>query len=721
MIEQGEREGAVWERVLGWAPLRAAAWYLASLLAMIVAFRLALPRAVPFGILFYGVVIGAINALIAVGLILIYRANRIINFALAEIGIFGAILFEQLVRKYDVPWVFALVAGVAAAGVLGGVLEYVFVRRFAKAPRLILTVVTIGLAQVVAVLQFAESQAFGRFAAPAGLKTPFSDIRFTVTRVVFDGNALVLLAAVPLMVLALDLFLRRTDFGVAVRAAAENGDRASLLGVPVKRVSTAVWVIAAVFTALATILRAPIVGLVSGSLAQGPGLLLRALAAAVIARLVNTRTAVVAALLIGVTEQALFYAYAGSTISDAVFVGVIIVALLVQRPRAARADQGSETWAAVEEVRAIPAELRSLPEVRRTRVGVAVALVAAVVVFPLVSSDADNTLASVMAIYALVAVSLVILTGWSGQISLGQFAVVGFGAAVAGRLAADFGWDTFAVLLAAAATGAVVSLALGLAALRLRGYFFAVTTLGFAVATSTFFLNEKFFSGLLPKARPERPILFGSIDLEGEAAYYYFCVVVLALAMAAVRALRRSRTGRVLVAMRDNPQAAQSYGINEVRAKLLTFALSGCVAGLAGALWVFHQRAVSPAAFLPAESLKVFSMVVIGGLGSLPGAVLGAVFVRGAGSMFSPQIALLTSGIGLLAVLMLLPGGLGRLVFDLRDGLLRRVARRRRLVVPSLLADVRVEDDDARAEHDYEAARRRASASLSGAATPESA
>jgi branched-chain amino acid transport system permease protein len=126
-----------------------------------------------------------------------------------------------------------------------------------------------------------------------------------------------------------------------------------------------------------------------------------------------------------------------------------------------------------------------------------------------------------------------------------------------------------------------------------------------------------------------------------------------------------------------------------VRAKLTAFALSGFVASLAGAVFVHHQQGMGIQPYATEESLAVFTMVVIGGLGSLPGAVLGAVYVKGAQYFLPTELSFFVGGIGLLVVLLVLPDGLGSLFYQGRDALLRQVARRRKIMVPSLFADAR--------------------------------
>ena len=181
-------------------------------------------------------------------------------------------------------------------------------------------------------------------------------------------------------------------------------------------------------------------------------------------------------------------------------------------------------------------------------------------------------------------------------------------------------------------------------------------------------------------------------DVSAEKDFYFICLGALLLALAAGRNLRNARFGRVLIAMRDNEKAAQSRGVSAVRTKLAAFAASGFRAAVAGALYAYHQQQLRADRF-PAEiSLLIFSMVVIGGLSTIPGAVLGAVYVRGAEFFLPAEWTLIASGVGILALLLILPEGLGGGLYRLRDAGLRRIARRRGIDVPSLTADRRADD-----------------------------
>jgi branched-chain amino acid transport system permease protein len=291
-------------------------------------------------------------------------------------------------------------------------------------------------------------------------------------------------------------------------------------------------------------------------------------------------------------------------------------------------------------------------------------------------------------------VSMVVLTGWAGQVSLGQLAFVGIGSAVSARVTLDLQADLLLALVAGGAAGGVTALAVGLPALRLPGLYLAITTLGLAVAASSWLLNDRFFDWL-PDERVPRLPLFGRVDIDSPARCYLVCLATLGLVLMAVRSVRRSRTGRVVIALRDNEASAQSFGVDTVRAKLTAFVMSGIIAGVAGALLVHLTRAFEPESYSPGASLVVFTTAVIGGLGSLTGALIGALYVRGSQWFLADAWQqFFSSAVGVLLVLLIAPGGLGGLLLRVRDGWLRRVARRRDLVVPSLLADTAAREPD---------------------------
>jgi branched-chain amino acid transport system permease protein len=649
----------------------------------------------PTAILFLGAVLGSLSALVAWGLVLIYRANRFISFAQGDLGGLAAILGVSLIVGPRWPFFPAFGAGIGAALVLGALVEFLFIRRFANAPRLILTVASIGISLILAGGQLALPRAFGYNTAPQDFPTPF-DFSFNWSPVVFRGNHILAIVAVPVVGVLLGAFLRFSRFGIAVRGAADSTERAWLLGIPVKRLNTLVWIIAGGLSGTAVLLRAPIVGVSIGNV-LGPALLLRALAAAVIGRMESLPVTFGAAVLLGMVEQAVFWDTGRTVITDGVLFFVVIGGLLLQRRGAGeRADDtGDSNWSAVKEVRPIPPEMRHLPELRLGTPALFAALAVLLVVIPIFMQPSRVNLLGVGILFAMVGMSLILLTGWTGQISLGQMAFYGFGAAVAGTLFLH-GWNFFICLVGAGLVGASVAVVIGLPALRIRGPFLAVATLAFGLATSSFFLNSSIFPWLVPSTRVTRPLLFGRLDLESEHTFYYVLLVLFALTLRSFRSIRGSRTGRVLLATRDNAKAAQSYGVNLMKARLTGFALSGFLAAFAGGVFMFHQHTFPLSTFRPEESIRIFSLAVVGGLGSVPGVVLGsAIFTAIDFFIRSAFVKFFASGVGLLIILLVLPGGIGGLLYDVRDAGLRWLAKRRGLVVPSLLADVRVDESAA--------------------------
>ena len=657
-----------------------------------------LPRGLPFGVVLKGVVIGLLYAATTIGIILVYRANRVINFAQAEFGSVAAVLTIEFVI-HGMPYLLAVALGLVIAAVMGAAVERFVIRRFRKAPRLLVAVATIGLAQIL----FAVSLIIPLWwQGPAAqvIITPY-EMDFYVHPELFNGNYVLVMIVVPLAMLGIGAFLKFTDYGIGIRAAAENSDRAHLLGVPVPKLSTLVWSMAAVLSAMATILRVPLVGFASFANVSGAGnaLLLRTLAAAVIARMEKLPRAVAAAIALGVFENSAQWNLPRTTVVDAMIVLVILVALLVQKDFLSRAaETGISSWKAIREIRPVPAELHKLPEVRWVLRGVGVAVVALAAVFPLWARPSQEEAAALVLIYAIVAISLLVLTGWAGHISLGQFAFVGFGGATTSVLYGRHGWDIFPSMLAGVFVAAAVALVIGLPALRIRGPFLAVTTLAFAVTAATYFLEGRYFPWFI-EDRIDRPALWGRLPLEQEWQMYLLSLVALVLVALGVNGLRRSHTGRALIAVRDNESAAEAASLNSTRLKLMAFVISGAIAGFAGSLYVLHQKGLNTDSFDADVSLRLFSMVVIGGLGSLPGAILGAVYIRGVEFFLPREWALLASGAGILFLLMFLPEGLGGLLYAVRDRYLRWVARRRGLLVPSLVADRRIEEaEEAQAE-----------------------
>lgn len=659
-------------------------------------------KGLPLGIILLGLIYGSLYALVAIGIVLVYRGSRVINFAQAEFGVLAAVVAIELSVTYHVNYFLVMLVAIVGSILLGGIVNGVIIRRFRRSSRLILTVATIGLAQLLS--GFSEIVPL-EFCNPANnpncitaantqtFNTPLNT-QFAVGPVTFSGNDIIGLGGAVVVIALLAFFLRYSRYGVAIRAAAENGDRASLLGVPVARLDAIVWCLAALLSALAVMFRVPVLGFSGFQTVSGGGddILIRTLAAAVIGRMDNLPRTAVAAIAIGIFESSATWFFSNTTFVDATLVIVIIVVLVLQRGTYARVSESdNSTWRSVAEIRPIPRVLAALPTVRWSIWATRIFLLAAAVLLPFIFSTSDVYLFALIVVYAIVGLSLLVLTGWTGQISLGQFGFAGLGGAVTAVLYAQHHWNFAAALVLGVLSGAVAALIIGLPALRITGPFLAVTTLAFGISMSAYVLNQQYLPWFVTTSL-NRPTIFGHAWLSTDKDMYYFALIAFLLVLMSVRSLRRSRTGRALLAVRDNEAAARAATLNVARTKLIGFLISGAIAGFAGAIFVVDQKGVAQGSFTADINIALFSMVVIGGLGSMPGVVLGAIYIWSTQYFLTGGWAIIASGGGILILLMFLPEGLGGLLYRLRDAMLRRLAARRRMEVPGLLARVVVDE-----------------------------
>jgi ABC-type branched-subunit amino acid transport system ATPase component/ABC-type branched-subunit amino acid transport system permease subunit len=659
----------------------------------------------PPGVVVEGAVIGSLTALAAIGVGLVFRSQAVVNFAQADLGAVPAAVFAVLMTVKLWSYWMSMAAALVVAAILGLLIERVVVRWFSKAPRLVLTIATLGLAQMLAGAG-SLVPSFRRFAAPrdinvAGISSrplyaPPLRLRFWIGPISFDGNDVMAGLVVALVAGCLFVFLRYTDTGLALRGSAESPERAQLLGIPVPRLHGLVWMVAAVLSAFALILRAGLVGLPGQSLFGAP-FLLRTLTAAVLGRMQNLVVIFAAALGIGILDASMFWHWRSTLLVNPMLCVIIVCALLVQHRQsdAARRRDSASSWRQGPALRPVPAELASVPFVRwGARAGV-ILLGLALAVVPLALGDAHTSAATAALATAVVGLSLMVLTGWAGELSLGQMAFAGVGAAFGGVANIRYRLDPAATVLLAGALGAAAAVLVGLAASRVRGIFLAMLTLAVAVGTSSYVLSPFYFATIyrLP-IFVQRVRFLRVIPIESDWAFYYFCLAVLGIVTWWARGLQRSRTARVLVAARENPRAVQAFGVNLARTRLTAYAISGFLACMAGSLLVIELRAFDAAFFAPLESVRALSSVVVGGVTSLGGVVLGTVFMsatRWAGGLvpreYGSLVSSMGSGAGLLFVLMLLPGGLATLLYRARDALLRGVANRSGVASPALMAD----------------------------------
>jgi ABC-type branched-subunit amino acid transport system permease subunit len=625
----------------------------------------------PNFVLVQGVIIGLGYGLLALGLVLIYRTNRFVNFAQGQVGVIAAVFLVKCTADFHFNYWFSLVLSIALAAAVGGLCEILLRRLFTK-PRVLVMVATIGLSQVLLVLAILP------FIRPKHLYKPVPvpfDISFNLGSVIITPGEVLTIIVAPIVAIALAVAVRSTSWGLSMRAMSENADSARLSGVWIRRTSTLTWIVAGALSAFEVILNAP--GQTSALTQElSPDLLLFALTAALVGAMVNLTVAFIAGVGVGVLYELLQWNIA-TIANQQLLLFLVLVAVLVIRVRALRKGSRTgerSTWLqGAATVRATTDKLR-----QRVSTGGVLTALAVAALLPLVLNIGQTFLFSQVCIYAVIALSLTVLTGWAGQVSLGQFGLVAVGALMAAHIGNSVPLPL--LLLYAGAVTAVVAIFIGLPALRMPGLFLAVTTLAFAIlmqesilATPCFTipgLHKTLCTGLPNPASTliSRPSLFG-LGLHSERSFAYFSLIVLLLSIFAVRMWRDKGIARRLVAVRDNEIGAAAMGIPVLRTKLLAFGLSGFMAGYAGVCLAFATERFNTETFDPTISFIIISMVVIGGLGSIPGAILGALYLEGLPAIFGadPTIQFLTSGIGVVAFILYLPGGLAEVLRRLGD------------------------------------------------------
>jgi len=595
----------------------------------------------------HGVILGLVYGVLAAGLVLIYRASGVVNFAHGEAGALGAAVLAKLVLDEHWPFAAALPVVLVLGGAIGAASEILIVRRLAHRPRLALLVATIGLSQVLLVAQLL----LPKINEVAAYPTPLHR-QLTIGPVTLTGPDFVAIAAVPAIIVGLAIWLARTPSGRALRAASDNPDAARLAGIRPHRVALMAWVLAGIVSTATAVIANPLQGVTVGQPTEsiGVGLLVRALVAALVGRLQSLTLAIAGGVAVGVVQAVADSGHISQSAVDLVLL-LAALALVLARPseRSARTRPGE-------------GELVTVPPARQGR-ALAITLLIGAAALPLVAGRSSELFSLTrVVLYAVVGVSVVILTGWAGQLSLGQFAVVGIGTFAAASLE-QHGVPFWVGVPLAGAVGAGISLLVGVPALRARGLDLAVTTLALAVACSSWLFTQSWLLGPGGVVVVQRGRLLG-IDLRGPLAYYEACVVVLGAALLGATALRGGGLGRRLLAVRAHERRAAALGVSPTVTKLAAFVLAGALAGIAGALLAGLRVRSGAADFGPQESLEVVALAVIGGAGSAEGAVLGAVFVLGVPAIFGDTTVagLLPSGLGLLVLVLLFPGGLLELV-----------------------------------------------------------
>jgi branched-chain amino acid transport system permease protein len=573
-----------------------------------------------------GIAVGCVYALSASGIVLTYSATGVFNIAHFAVALLAAYLGWQLNGVWGVPLVLTLPIVLLLCGPgVGLLLERVVfrplqVRGASGSEKLVaalgVTVLILGLINIVwgPGVQGTVDEPVPRL---------FSVTTFEVGTLIFDYEQVGTLIVTVAVAAAIFYLLRRTLLGVRIRAVVDRRELAQLAAVDANRVSQVAWSLGCGIAALTGLIIA------QGTLEPTRIIFfgIETFSVAVVARLASIPVALAFGFLVMGLGRSLMDSFEpfGATggLADTyqalvtnLSTVVLFVALLVYKrlDEAGAKERTSEALVAAVLGRRRGAGGRALWP----------ALVAAgLVALPLVLDGAALRQGHQFLALAVIFISIVAITGFSGHLTLGQASIAGLGAFASARFANAFDLPALVAMIPGALVATAAGLIAGYPALRRRGLYLGLTTLALALLIDRFVFNEQIFQGGPGGLTVVRPSLFG-LDLSGDVAFAYYQLAVLALVVVAARNLRRGRLGRVLAAMRDSEPAAQSVGIELRRAKLFVFGVSSAMAGLGGALLTQANQNWDTITFNPVLGLFWFTAVVVCGVSSVGGAILAA-------------------------------------------------------------------------------------------------
>lgn len=597
---------------------------------------------------------GAVFAMIAQGVVLIYRGSGTVNFAHGAMAMLGGFIFWDLrwTEDRDPQWGFwpAFVVTVVIMAIIGALVHLLVMRPLSKSSPLVRVIGTLALLTIIT----AAGQLYwgGELIALKPKQSPVPSTRWLWGDIgVLSDRIYLTIIAIGITIVLWAVF-RFTRFGLAVMAAAEDERAASALGWSPDLLATINWAVGGALAGAAGVLVAPVTGL---EMNKGTLMVIAALAAALLAGFSNFWVALLSGLGIGMV-QSLSGRYVDIFgIGDALPFMVIILVLVVRG-------------------RALP--LRSHVLERMPRLGgahmpkwiIAVPIILAVLSLSVFNWEWNLAFLNTYAV-AIILLSVVVLTGFAGQISLSQFALAGLGALMAGTMVMDHDMPFLLALLIGVVSATAIGLLFALPALRTRGINLAVATMGLALSVqSMVFTNFEFTGGGTGMNIGTDLSVFGwEINrLDHPGRYAVVVLFFLVLAMKVVLNVRRGRAGRRLIAIRTNERAAASLGVSVFGAKLYGFALAAALAGLGGVLLAFKDSNILfESGFGPFLSINAVTLAVLGGIGYLLGSVMGAqLAIGGIGALISTRIGVddewivLVGGLILLVQLVAVPDGM---------------------------------------------------------------
>lgn len=592
-----------------------------------------------FDVLISGLINGNTYVLIAIGMSLIFGVANLVNFAHGSIFAIGAMLGWWFVVVLQWPLWATLLGTIAITALLGVLIEYLCIRPLHGAPPIAMLLSTLAVSFV---LDYSSQLIFSPDTRRFPSLLPTNNLQLGGLRI---GTLDITILAVSIVsVAALWAFLKYTRLGRAIRATAQDREAAQQMGISVGTVQALTFAIASAFGGIAGVLIGMYYSNVSPTNGFNAGL--EAFAAATLGGLGSLPGAVVGGLILGVVESfgvTWFGDAARQFITFAVLIGVLWI-----KPGGLFGNFNAIT----------PEPLTgtffgSGKRLQLKPWQIAILILLAGIVLPLVGGDYIIQIATLVAIFAILALSLTLISGTAGQISIGQAGPFAIGAYVSALLTRDHGWSFWLAFPLAGLLAAFLSILIMGPVLKLRGHYVAIATLGTSAMIGAALLSFNWLTyGPLGVSNIPAPAIFG-LNIDSPVSFYLLSFIVLLLVIALVTRLQRSHLGRAWYAIREDELASQSSGVPLADYKSLVFAVGGFIAGLGGSLLAHEYTYISPDIFTIAISTLALTIVVMGGMGSTLGAVIGSAVLVGAPELFRPLQDVRYLGYGLLLLLLI--------------------------------------------------------------------
>jgi ABC-type branched-subunit amino acid transport system permease subunit len=600
-----------------------------------------------------GLPYGCVFALVAIGLVLTYQTSGVFNLAFGAQAYVSAVIFFVLVDEHHwSTWAAFVIAVVVAAPVLGLVLDRLLFRYMRTATVAVKLITAIGLSIGIPSL---VDYAFGnkpRLRPPS--IAPHPDHVYRLGSYHLDGNQLFIVAVTVGLVVALVLLFRYTALGLRMRAVVESPRMVELAGINSSLVSAAAWTLSSLVAGLAGVLLAPLYGTVAVD--NFNLILLAAVAAAAIGGMASIPLTLAGGAVLGVGQQLLAgYLPLNSVWATGLrpsFPFLILVLVLLVSPAVRRGGAVPDPLAGVDPPP--PPLAASLQDARVARWAGPLFGAGALYVSLFVLSAHYLGLATDILIYSIIFLSITVVTGMSGQISLCQMTFAGFGAFTAAQLATRQEVSLLVAMVIGAAVAAAIGAVVALPALRLSGLYLALATLAFAVMADGFLFPLDWIGRGQSGLAVPRPVV-GPVDFSANRSFFLLCLGLLVICSLVVVLVRRGTTGLFLAAMRGSEVAAASIGINRARAKITVFALSAAIAGVGGALLAASTNHADGQTFAYQYSLVFIVLVLTTGARTIEGAINAAAFF-----VIIPEVL---SHFGSLAVLEFALFGFGTITY----------------------------------------------------------